>query len=276
MNDNPDTLIPAEPDSGALQAAEVNAMQSRQAAEAAAAQIVTLCAHVGLLAIRVARCCHIIRDAYPDRGAFDRFIETKGFKNPLFPSPAAAWDAANNWVGLQQDRRFRDLTRVAPEEALTLTRVFTATMAADGQTLTAADLDENETTVNEVLAMPPRKRKGWMRQTRAALRAARQKRNPDDVARIEELEVTNKALAAQAAETEKSAAQQRKAAVDRMRACANALADALLEAAQLGAQNYSRHQRNHLLQSMDLTNGLMDKDFVHELWMARESEAQRR
>ena len=59
------------------------------------------------------------------------------------------------------------------------------------------------------------------------------------------------------AETEKpkSLGPQRKAAIDKVRFCANALVDAALEAHQLGADAFSQPERNHLMTSFDLVNG---------------------
>ena len=188
-------------------------------------------------------------------------------------------EAANHWEGIRKDRRLRVLTRRLPEEARALVRAFTATMASDGKTLTAGDLDENEAKVSEVLGMAPKERKKWMRETRAKLRAAREGRNPNDVAQIknleeerEKLEAERDALAAQVVEEKKSAAQQRKAAMTRLRTAANELADAALEAAKLGVSNYSRHDRNHMIGSLDVIHCDQLRRFGGDLCEGAEDE----
>ena len=269
-------LVPAEPpnktnlDDG-LVPAERNQALAVAEAERAAAEIRANTKLLVMAWAHIMEACLKIRNAFPDHAAFSDFVLSR-LGGVI--SPADAWNQANLWEAALRtgNRSLFDLTRRSPREALMFMREFTAAKAEDSLQLTPGELDEYEQEIAELAALPRKARRARVRELGGEVQAARQDRNPDDVTRIAQLEATNKALAEKQAATDepKTSAQQRKAALADVRDKANALCDTWLEASRLGADTYLEPERNHLLSSLDMCNGLVQRDFSIALTRAND------
>ena len=205
---------------------------------------------------RVMDACRRIRDVYADRDAFSEFV---GYELAGVLDANLAWQMANLWEAARHDHRVAGLVVEAPETALALVSGFTLARTKDGRTLAAADLDEHEQEFNKLLALSPKDRKKKLRQMNDERRAALDGHNPEDVARIEQMEAEKAARTEAVAEKPVNLAQQRKAAADKVLASVHALCDAANEVRDLGRRGvYSAH----LCERLDLCRNMLERAVV--------------
>ena len=129
----------------------------------------------------IMECCLAIRQQHPGHDAFGTFV---GHHLAGVLTPARAWQLADTWEVAKQHRPVRELVNREPKKALAFVREFTAAAAAEQVPL---PLDADDRDIAGILASPPKKRRERLRELVAARRAPRD-RNPDDVARIQDLE----------------------------------------------------------------------------------------
>ncbi len=132
----------------------------------------------------------VIRREHPGQARFAEFLASQD--SPV--APDKAWLMAQTWDAARRNRGLRELTRAAPDQALELVREFIE--AGNAEQL--HDLDEDDAQVAALLSAPPRARRTRLRELIKAGQAAREGRNPDDIARIERLEAEREARQAAA------------------------------------------------------------------------------
>ena len=142
-------------------------------AEAAAERILAL--HEIALGVaqtldaQLMECCWVIVDRGGD-------VEALAERLPLTADEVRG--RAATWAAARRNRDLRGLAMAKPREAMAL---VSGLSAAGVDAADAGDLAE-------LVALPPRRRAARVRELAAAEAAAKAGRNPDDVARIEELE----------------------------------------------------------------------------------------
>ena len=196
----------------------------------------------------VLACCAAIRREHPEREDFNRFCA--GALHGVL-SPAQAWLRADTWEVARRHRPVRELTVTQPRKAVAFVAEFVA--AAEGEQL-ELPLDADDREIADLLAASPKVRRARLRELTAARRAAREKRNPDDVARIAQLE---RETAATTAET--SVAKQKAALDDELAAHERGLAETAGRYKQLIARGaYSEHELQRVLRRCDMAAASLD------------------
>ena len=195
--------------------------------------------------------CFAIRRAHPDRERFEAFT-TKWLKGTL--TPARAWLLADLWAVAKEDPGVRGLTFSDPRRAIDLMRDFTRAIEADWRGRARIDLDADTRKIAELMLAPTRGRTVRMRKFAAEVRAARAGRNPDDVARIAELEAERAA-----ADTAPSLPKRAAAAVEAFARQEAALVETAREIEALCAAGaLSRRARGRLLLTADMLADTVD------------------
>lgn len=120
----------------------------------------------------------VIRRAYPERAAFERFVTGCGLAEVMPPS--RAWLAAETWEVARRQRALRELVADRPNEAIRFVAEFVAEAPRD-------KLETDDPRVAEILALPGRKRTPEIRRLVALERSVGEGRHPADVEQIRTL-----------------------------------------------------------------------------------------
>ena len=196
----------------------------------------------------VMACCAAIRREHPEREAFNRFCA--GALHGVL-SPAQAWLRADTWEVASRHRPVRELTITQPRKAVAFVAEFIA--AAEGEQI-ELPLDADDREIADLLAAAPKVRRARLRELTAARRAARDKRSPDDVARIAELERENAAAAA-----ETSVGKQKLALDDELHAHERGIAETARRFDLLIARGvYSEHELQRVLRRCDMATASIE------------------
>lgn len=188
---------------------------------------------LGQIQARVMRNCWIIRNAFAERDDFCAFV-TRELGEAVDAN--RAWDMAETWAIAKRNRPVAELAAARPREAVEFVQLFTRAIGNGHQTHVTAAVDEHEQEFNELVALPRAKRRKKLQQMAADRRAGREGRNPDDVARIEQLEgeLDEAKTTIATAAAEMSRFRRCKAALEELRRCTNDVSKVVGEITELG------------------------------------------
>ncbi len=211
--------------------------------------------------VQIMAACWAIRREHPDQKDFGDFVYRA---LPSAMTPTRAWQLADLWSIARRHRPALELVNGNPRRAELFIADFARTLDVDRTEDGDPDLGPDEREIVDLMMKRGKARREGLKAIAAERQAARQRRHPDDVARIAELEAERDV---RAAAPEPPPAQRAAAALQTFADQEAALVDtarAIRELCAAGA--FSEHMRQRLLRIADNANSTVAviADAVHE------------